>query len=131
MVGVMSTVFPPNVQYTDKYVRFYKDRIIIFPTNPKGIIYSPSAKVVVVAGRCVALSLVPALVWMHSLEACTAPVRPDEKVLLHWKQHWTWHSLLLQLLRMLLLVVLQVRLSSLLWGAEVAEVVVVAGWCGA
>ena len=30
---------------------------------------------------------------------------------------------------MLLLVVLQVRLGSLLWGAEAAEAVVVAGWC--
>ena len=85
------------------------------------------AEVVVVAGRCVAFSLVPALVWIHSLETCLGLVRSDEKVLLHWKQHWAWHLLLLQLFWMLLLVVLQVRLGSILWGAEDAEVVVVAG----
>ena len=55
------------------------------------------------------------------------------KVQEHWtwhsQEHWTWHSLLSQLLQMLLLLVLQVRLGCLLWGAEGAEVVVVAGWC--
>jgi hypothetical protein len=71
---------------------------------------------------------------MHSLEAgrVVRPVRPDQKVLLHFRHHcrrWTWCSLLLQLLRMLLLVVLQVRLGCLLWGVAAAEVVVVARWC--
>ena len=41
------------------------------------------AKVDVVAGWCVAVSLVPALVWMHSLEASSVFFRLDEKVLLH------------------------------------------------
>ena len=36
------------------------------------------AEVSATAGWCVALSLVPAMVWMHSLVASTAPVRPDE-----------------------------------------------------
>jgi hypothetical protein len=61
------------------------------------------------------------------------PVEPldlmSHKVLLHFLEEWG--SLLLQRLRVLLLTVLQVRLSCLLWGAEVAEVVVAAGCCGA
>ena len=96
-----------------------------------------AAEVVVLAGWCVAYSLVPAPVWMHSREACSAPVRPDEKVLLHFEGRCSlllqllWMllvvcSLLRQLLRMLLLVVLQVRLGSLLWSAEAAEAVVAA-----
>ena len=66
------------------------------------------------------------MVWMHSLEACLVifPVRPDEKVLLHKERRCL---LLLQLLRMLRLVVLQVSPGCLLWGAEAAEVGVVAG----
>ena len=39
------------------------------------------AEVVATAGWCVALSLEPALVWMHSPVACAAPVRPDEKMI--------------------------------------------------
>jgi hypothetical protein len=94
------------------------------------------AEVVVVAGCCAALSLVPAPVFKYTLETSRALVRPHEKVLLHWKQHWWWGSwsllpLLLQLLRVIRLPVLQVRLSCLLRGAEGAEVVVVAGCCSA
>ena len=37
-----------------------------------------AAKVVEAAGWCVALSLVPALVWSHSLVASTALVRRDQ-----------------------------------------------------
>jgi hypothetical protein len=59
--------------------------------------------------ECAAFSLVPALVWLYSLEACTLL------------------QLLLQLRRMILLPVLQVRLGCLLWGAEAADVAGVAG----
>ena len=45
------------------------------------------AEVVVAAGWCVASSLVPVTVWSHSLEAGDVLVRPDEKVLLHFRQH--------------------------------------------
>jgi hypothetical protein len=61
---------------------------------------------------------------MHTLEASPVSVRPHEKVLLHWKQHWSWWSwcsllLLPQLLRVIRLPVLQVRLSCrLIWGDE-------------
>jgi hypothetical protein len=82
--------------------------------------------VVVAAGRCAAFSLVPALVWTYTLEPSRAPDRPHEKVLLDLEG---WCSLLLQRLWVLLLKVLQVRLSCLLWGAEGAEVVPVAGGC--
>ena len=58
----------------------------------------------------------PAIAKMHPLVTSLVRVAPDEKVLLHRKQHWTWHSLLLQLLRMLLLPVLQVHL----WGSNAA-----------
>jgi hypothetical protein len=86
------------------------------------------AKVVVAATCCVALSLVPALVWINTLEAGPISVRPHEKVLLHLNR---WCSLRLQLLRvaMRFLMVLQVRLTCLLWGAEGAKVVVAAGCC--
>jgi hypothetical protein len=66
------------------------------------------AEVVVVAGCCVALSLVPALHWTHTLESCQVTVRPHEKVFLHLAG---WGSLLLQFLRVVRLPVLQVRLS--------------------
>jgi hypothetical protein len=91
-----------------------------------------AAKVVLAAGCCAALSLVPALVCIHPLVTCLAHFRPDQKVMLHFRQHWRWRrwcSLPLQLLRMLRLVVAQVRLSCILRGAECAEVVDAAGCC--
>jgi hypothetical protein len=89
------------------------------------------AEVVVAAGCCSALSLVPALVLKYTLKASVVSVRPHKKVLLHWKQHWSWCSLplLLQLLRVIRLPVQQMRLSCLLFGAEVAKVLAAAGCC--
>ena len=88
-----------------------------------------AAEVMVTAGCCVACSRVPVILCRHSLVTGLGLVRLDEKVLLHGKQHLAWRSLLFQLFWVLILVVLQVRLSCLLRGAEDAEVIVAAGWC--
>jgi hypothetical protein len=48
------------------------------------------AEVVLGAGCCVACSLVPASVSMHTLVPSRAPVRVHEKVLVDVTQHWRW-----------------------------------------
>ena len=96
-------------------------RLVVLQVHLSCLLGGAEDAEVALAECFLALSLVPALVWIHSLEASLVSVRLNEKVLLYRKQHRTCR-LLLQLLQMLRLVVLQVRLSCLLGGAEVAEV---------
>ena len=102
-----------------------------------GLLQSVEVAEVVVAARWgVTFCLVPAKVQMNTIIAGPAMLRPDHKLvpllrLDDWwrKQHRAWHWLSCQLLWMLLLPVLQVRVSCLRRGVEGAEIVVLAVRC--